>query len=85
MVTKQTDIKIDEVFETFPKAPIAEAVINVRARAIKPLEETTLRSSLQAKLAGYDFLDSQRQIQHEVKLEQGKPPSQVVQDLGCSI
>ena len=76
------EIKIDEVFEVLPKAPIVEAVIDIRARAAKAFEETPARTHLDSALSGYLFLDSQRVIQHEFKLEQGKPSSQMVQDLG---
>lgn len=75
-------INTDEVFETFPKAPIVEAVIDIRARAMKSFEETPARTHLETELNDYLFLDSQRTIKHEVKLHQGKPPSQMVEDLG---
>ena len=52
------DIKPDEKFENLPRAPIVEAVIEIRARATKALEETSLRTAIEPKLAGYDFLDS---------------------------
>ncbi len=76
------EIKSDETFEHLPHAPIVEAVIDIRARATEKLEESSLRSHLEAKLKGYGFLDSRRQFRGEVKLETGKPPSQVVRDLG---
>jgi uncharacterized protein (TIGR04255 family) len=76
------EIKTDEVFEIFPKAPIVEAVIDIRAPAVAVFDETSVRSHLEAQLTGYNFLDSQRLVQHEFKLEQKKPPSQTVKDLG---
>ena len=76
------DIKSDEIFENLPRAPIVEAVIEIRARATQTLEEASLRSALEPKLAGYGFLDSLREFHGEVKLEGGKPPSQQVRDLG---
>jgi len=76
------EIKTDELFEHLPRAPIVEAVIDVRARAKQKLEESSLRSQLEARLDGYGFLDSQREFHGEVKLEPGKPPSQVVRDVG---
>jgi uncharacterized protein (TIGR04255 family) len=76
------DIKTDEIFENLPRAPIVEAVIEIRARATKTLEESSLRSTLEPRLADYVFLDSLREYQGEVKLEGGKLPSQKVQDLG---
>jgi uncharacterized protein (TIGR04255 family) len=76
------DIKLDEKFENLPHAPIVEAVIEIRARATKALEETSLRTSIEPKLAGYVFLDSLREFQGEVKFEGGKLSSQQVQDIG---
>jgi len=75
-------IKTGEIFENLPRAPIVEAVIEIRARATKTLAESSLRSVLEPKLAGYDFLDSLRELHHEVKLEGGKPPIQKVSDVG---
>ena len=76
------DIKPEEKFENLPRAPIVEAVIEIRARATKNLEETSLRTAIEPKLAGYVFLDSLREFHSEVKLEGGKPPIQKVSDAG---
>jgi uncharacterized protein (TIGR04255 family) len=75
-------IKIAEGFEHLPHAPIVEAVIDIRARAAQKLEESSVRSNLEPRLDGYGFLDSRKEFHGEVKLEPGKPPSQVVRDLG---
>lgn len=85
MSTQATvEIKIDEAFELFPKAPIVEAVIDIRARATAAFEESSVRANLAARLKGYGFLDSQREFWHELQLqaEGGKPPSQKLHDLG---
>ena len=76
------EIKADEVFEHLPHAPIVEAVIEIRARPTQTLEESSLRSVLEARLNGYGFLDSLRGFHGEVKLEGGKPPTQKVSELG---
>src|SRR5258706_1603616 len=76
------DIKSDEKFENLPGAPIVEAVIEIRARSAKVLEEGSLRTVIEPKLAGYSFLDSLREYHGEVKFEGGKVPSQKVQDVG---
>lgn len=78
------EIKLDEVFEHFPKAPIAEAVIDIRARATTVFEEISVRAHLDAKLEGYEFLDSQQEFRHELELQLvgGKPPSEKLHDLG---
>jgi uncharacterized protein (TIGR04255 family) len=83
MSTRQAvDIKPEEKFENLPRAPIVEAVIEIRARATKSLEETSLRTAIEPELAGYVFLDSLREFHSEVKLEGGKPPIQKVSDAG---
>lgn len=76
------DIKPDEKFENLPRAPIVEAVIEIRARATQVLEESSLRSALETRLNGYEFQHSLRVYQGEVMIEGGKPPSQKVSDLG---
>ena len=78
------EINIDEAFENFPKAPIVEAVIDLRARATAEFGESSVRSYLEPKLTGYTYLDSRREFRHEVQLEAegGKPPSQKLRDLG---
>jgi uncharacterized protein (TIGR04255 family) len=76
------DIKLDEKFENLPRAPIVEAVIEIRSRAGQTLEEATLRSIIEPRLTGYVFLDSVREYHGEVKFESGKLPSQKVRDLG---
>jgi|RhiMetdeSRZDD1v2_1073273.scaffolds.fasta_scaffold145169_4 uncharacterized protein (TIGR04255 family) len=76
------EIRPDERFENLPRAPIVEAVVEIRARTTQTLGETSLRSALEPKLAGYLFLDSVREYHGEVKFESGKLPSQNVQDVG---
>lgn len=78
------EIKIDEAFEHFPKAPIVEAVIDIRARATADFEESSVRSHLEDSLNGYSFLDSQREFKHELQLKVkiGELPNQKVHDLG---
>lgn len=75
-------INLAEDFVHLTSAPIVEAVIDIRAHATKPFEEDTVRSFLEEKLAGYNFLDSQREFSHEFKLEGPKPPEQTFKDLG---
>ena len=75
-------IRTDEQFENLPRAPIVEAVIEIRSRATQTLEESPFRSTLEPRLAGYGFLDSLRGFYGEVKLEGGRAPTQKVGDLG---
>ena len=76
------EIKTDESFEHLPHAPIVEAVIDIRARAAQKLEESSVRSRLESSLEAYGFLDSQREFHGEVQARPGKPPSQLVRDVG---
>ncbi|MGH8612273.1 MAG: TIGR04255 family protein [Gammaproteobacteria bacterium] len=75
-------INIEEPFQHLPLAPIVEAVIDIRARAVTVLEEALVKPSLEAKLSGYQFLDSQREIEHKFTLEGGEPPGLMLRDLG---
>ena len=81
----QDPLKIDvtERFDHLPHAPIVEAVIDIRARAGDAWEEATVKARMQAQLADYAYLDTQRVYEHEMKLDQGKPAEQTLRDLGC--
>jgi uncharacterized protein (TIGR04255 family) len=79
---RPVQIAVDEEFEHLPRAPIVEAVIDLRARPSQKLEEAPLREQLEAMIEPYEFLDSQREYQGEMRLEGGKPPSQNFRDLG---
>lgn len=78
------NINIDELVQHLPRAPIVEAVIDIRARPEAVLDEAMLKPQLEAKLSGYQFLDSQRQIQiqHEVSLQGNTSPGPIIRDLG---
>jgi len=75
-------INIAEEFPVLAAAPVAEAVIDVRAFPSKTWEEPSVRASLEEKLDGYAFLDSHREIHYEVRSEGEKPPEQSIRDLG---
>jgi len=81
-ISGTVDIRLDEDFGHFPRPPIVEAVIDIRARATKVFEESDVRTHLEMTLIGYCFLDSQREYQHNLRVEKGKPASQQLQDLG---
>ena len=55
----KVEIRPDELFPHLPRAPIVEAVIDLRARPAQQLEEQTFRSALEPQLQGYRYLDSQ--------------------------
>jgi len=77
-------INLVETFEHFPKAPAIEAVLDIRARATVDFTEQRLREAAQQGLPTYEFLDSQREIKHEVRFStsQGEEIQQGLQDLG---
>lgn len=78
-------INLTEVFEHFPQAPAIEAVLDIKARATVELTEPGLLEAARQHLSAYEFLDSQREIKHEVRLSttpQGKEIQQGLEDLG---
>ncbi len=75
-------IDISEKFPHLPRAPIVEAIIEIRARADGAWEEAVVRTHFEPKLSGYAYLDTQRLFEHEVKMQVGQPPEQTVKDLG---
>ncbi len=76
-------INIDEPFQALAHAPIVEAVIDIRARPAATLEEAILKPQLEARLSGYQFLDSMQhvQIRHEMNLAGGATSSPVIREL----
>jgi hypothetical protein len=72
------EIDLGEKFKHLPRAPIVEAVIDIRARASVDLDEEHLRLQIEASLPGYHFLDSHQEIQQEIKVEAGQPLSQTI-------
>jgi uncharacterized protein (TIGR04255 family) len=75
-------IKTSESFEHLPQAPIAEAVIEIKARATSDWKEPLVRTSLEQNLAEYPIRESQNEVRFEMKVLPGKPPAQEFQDLG---
>jgi uncharacterized protein (TIGR04255 family) len=75
-------INTSETFTHLSKAPIVEAVIEVRAQAEAPWDEPLITDQLKAKLPDYPHVQSQRQFMSEVKLELGQKAEGAFQDLG---
>ena len=75
-------INTDEKFPHLPRAPIVEAVIDIRAHAAVAFEEEAVRSAVVPQLAGYIYLDSPREFHQELKFDGEKQPRQTFQDLG---
>lgn len=77
-------LKID-ITERFPRlthAPIAEAVIEMRARAEVPWEESAVRDRLVPLLSAYPKIESQSEFEHEMQIGPGKNMVQRHRDLG---
>lgn len=79
-----TTFKIDvaEPFEHLPRAPIVEAVIDIRARATFAWNESYVRSFVESKIPDYRYLDSQQEFQAEINVAPGGRPDQMLRDLG---
>ena len=85
-MTAMTNLAINtkEQFQHLPRAPIVEAVIDIRARPTTEFEEHAIKGQLEAQLGGYQFLDSRREIQieHEMNLDVDAQPGPIIRDLG---
>ncbi len=82
----QTNFKID-LTESFPhldKAPIVEAVIEIRVRAQTEWIESEVTKRLKAELPGYPTLLSMNAIQQEFSFGMQIPPKTAVRELGWS-
>jgi uncharacterized protein (TIGR04255 family) len=75
-------IDVGESFETLPHAPIVEAVIEIRARAEAPWQESTISEELKSKLPDYPIIGSQSAFRQEVRFSSGQPPETKQEDLG---
>lgn len=77
-------INIAEDFQHLTRAPIVEAVIDIRARPSVKLEEAALKRQLETKLGNYQFLDSLQhfEIRHEVSLQGDKPAAPIISEQG---
>jgi len=76
------NIDVAESFQHLERAPIVEAVIEIRTRVESPWEESALRDELKAKLPGYPKIFSQSEFRHELKVKAGQPPEQLFHDMG---
>jgi uncharacterized protein (TIGR04255 family) len=68
------EIKTDEPFELLSKAPIVEAVIEIRAKAGSAYQEEEARKVFEDELTGYGYLDSLRTFQFHT----GQPKEQMI-------
>ena len=82
--TGQLVIDTSERFEHLPRAPIVEAVVDIRAQPVEALDEAVVKACFEGRLTGYEFLDSQRgiQIEQEFSIAADKPSAPILRDLG---
>jgi uncharacterized protein (TIGR04255 family) len=74
---KRLEIDLAEPFRQLSHAPIVEAVINIRARAQVPWEESVIAQQLKPRLEDYPNILSRTQAQQQVTLGQGEPKAEM--------
>src|SRR5438552_1691219 len=75
-------INLAEEFPHLTRAPIVEAVIDIRARANTPWEQSSVSERLKRELPDYPKVVSQNDIRHEFQFVEGQPPQTRDQNLG---
>jgi uncharacterized protein (TIGR04255 family) len=78
------ELKIDtsEKFEHLPRAPIIEAVLDIRARANAVWEESFVSATLKAQVPDYPNVAPRSIIEAEIKVMAGLPSFAQQRDLG---
>ena len=82
LIMSELVIDLEEKFENLPKAPIVEAVIDIRAMPADRPQEEALRNFVESRFADYKFLNAQREFQLQTEFSSNAPPNQVTKDLG---
>lgn len=81
-ILSKLDIDLTEPFPHLTRAPIVEAVIEIRARAESPWEEEVVVQQLKSRLPDYPTLTSQSQFRQQIKFEFDQPPEAATHSLG---
>jgi uncharacterized protein (TIGR04255 family) len=76
------NIDLTESFPHLARAPIVEAVIEIRARAEGSWEEEAVMHQLKTKLPDYPVAASQSEFRQEIRFDPGQPPEATTHDLG---
>lgn len=76
------NIDTTEQFELLPRAPIVEAVIQVLARPEIPWDENAISAILRPKLSEFETCASRSNVQQQVTLGSGRPPTVSESNLG---
>jgi uncharacterized protein (TIGR04255 family) len=79
--SRKLEIDLTEKFQHLAHAPIVEAVIEIRARAQNPWEESDISQRFKPLLPDYPKVVSQGQVQQEITLSPDQPKS-VVHNMG---
>lgn len=75
-------IDLNERFETLPKAPIVEAIIDIRAVAPVQNNEADVKEFVAENFGEYQFLDSQRAFEIQMHFAPNVFPNPTSQDMG---
>jgi len=75
-------LHLDEQFLHLTRAPIAEAIIEVRTQASTPWEEDAISKGIKQAVPDYPVIQPLNMLRHELKVEPGQKPEQSVHDLG---
>lgn len=76
------EIDIHEEFPRLSKAPIVEAALDIRARAMGDWEEAGISDALRTQFAEYPHHEGRNLFQGELAIEPGKQPRHELEDLG---
>lgn len=82
MVSQSLKIDLTEPFARLSRAPIAEAAIEMRARAEAQWEESTIRERLTPLIPSYQKIESQSEFEHEMQFGPEQDTVQRHRDLG---
>ena len=74
-------INLSEKFQHLDKAPIVEAVIDIRIVPSEKWDEVSFQTALKQRLPDFPKIECIREARYQ--LAPGKPGSPVVEDLGC--
>ncbi len=81
MSSAEPGIPKTERFPHLSRAPITEAVLEIRARAESDWEEAPLREALSRRLSDYPRILNRRRMEQEMRIHDGKA-EHIVSDLG---
>jgi uncharacterized protein (TIGR04255 family) len=81
-MTSKINIDLSEKFQHLSKAPIVEAVLEIKTRPTAPWEEQAITQRLKEELPEYPKIESGHDFKVEFKVKPGQPTGQNSHDLG---